>query len=73
MSVTVAASARGFAYIHRAALAIVILAMALATTLGVLVARILTESTPIPASSVSTVHLQPTDNGCQLARPGQPC
>jgi hypothetical protein len=73
MSVTVHASARGFARGHPAALAIVVLCTALAATLGLLLAGIGTESPSIPVSSVSTVHLQPTDNGCQLARPGRPC
>jgi hypothetical protein len=72
MSVTVA-PARSWIHLHRAALAIVLLSMALAATLGLLAARLVTAAVPVAPASVSGVHLEPTDNGCQLARPGQPC
>jgi hypothetical protein len=73
MSVTVRASSGAWVHVHRAALLIVVLGMALAATLGLLVARIVPASPSVPGSSVSTVHLTPTDNGCQIARPGGPC
>jgi hypothetical protein len=73
MSVTAHVPAQSWARIHRAALVIIVLSLALAASLGVLAARLVTGAVPAAPSSVSTVHLTPTDNGCQLARPGQPC
>jgi hypothetical protein len=73
MSATVHVPARSWARVHRAALAIILLSLALAASLGVLAARLVSTAVPVPPASVSTVHLQPTDNGCQVARPGQPC
>jgi hypothetical protein len=67
---------------HRAALVIVLLAMALAATAGLLVARIVSDAGAAPATSVSTVHVPrfvpvPTpaqDNCPQMGRRGQtPC
>jgi hypothetical protein len=73
MSVTVAPT-RSWIHTHRAALAIVLLSMALAATLGLLAARLVVPgAVPIAPTSVTGVHLEPTDNGCQVARPGQPC
>jgi hypothetical protein len=65
--------ARSWARIHRAALAIIVLSVALAASLGLLAARLVSNAAPVAPASVTDVHLQPTDNGCQLARPGQPC
>jgi hypothetical protein len=73
MTATVRVSNRRWASAHRAALAIVILSMALAATLGLFAARLASSSPSAPASSVSDVHPQPTDDGCLLARPGGPC
>jgi hypothetical protein len=72
MSVTAHATPGSWAHLHRAALLVVVLSLALAATIGLLAARVLAGSTPASTSSVSTVHLNPTDNGCQLARPGLP-
>jgi hypothetical protein len=72
MSVPVPAT-QSWARIHRAALAIIILSMALAASLGLLAVRLVNGAVPAAPASVSDVHLQPTDNGCQLARPGRPC
>lgn len=65
-------AARGWVHLHRAALVIVVLCMALAATLGLLAARAFTGSTPVPASSVTIGHVPPVDNQCQLQRPGRP-
>jgi hypothetical protein len=75
MTAFVSPSARVWTRAHRAALAIAVLGLALAATLGVLLATLLTgaASPAVPGTSVSGTHLSPTDNGCQLARPGQPC
>jgi hypothetical protein len=73
MSVTVRPTTRGFVHVHRAALTIVILSIAFAVAVGLLTARLLSDSTPAPASSVSTVHVGSTDDGCQMAKPAQPC
>jgi hypothetical protein len=73
MSAILHAPALGWVRAHRAAIVILVLELALAATLGVLAARLVSGPGPAPATSVSNVHLQPTDNGCQLARPGQPC
>jgi hypothetical protein len=73
MSVTVSAPARHWARVHRAALAIVLLSMALAACLGLLAARLVSGAVPAAPASTTGVHLQVTDNGCQVARPGQPC
>jgi hypothetical protein len=73
MSVTVSAPARNWARVHRAALAIVVLSLALAASLGLLAARLVTGAVPVAPASTSGVHLQVTDDGCQVARPGQPC
>lgn len=73
MSATARAATRGFVHVHRAALTIVILSIALAVTIGLLTARGVTDSRPAPATSVPTVHLDPIDGGCQPIRPAQPC
>lgn len=78
MSVTVHAPHFVWARAHQAALVIVLLAMALAATAGLFIARLVSDAAPAPATSVSTVH-GPTfvhvpafdDNRCQqLSRPG---
>jgi hypothetical protein len=75
MSVTVHTPQLTWARAHSAALIILVLCVALATTLGLLAARLVSDAAPAPTSSVSTVHLQPTDNGCPMSRPGvgTPC
>jgi len=73
MSVHVHTSSLDWARVHRAALVIGILCVALAATLGLLAARVFTGTSPAPASSVSTVHVPVTDNACQrVDRPGRP-
>jgi hypothetical protein len=73
MAVPVHTSSLDWARVHRAALAIVILCMALAVAGGLLAARAFSGGTPAPASSVSTVHLPATQNPCaKLDRPGRP-
>jgi hypothetical protein len=73
MSVPVHASSLDWARIHRAALVIVFLCVALAVAGGLLAARALTGSAPAPSTSITTVHLPATNNGCeQLDRPGRP-
>jgi hypothetical protein len=79
MTVTVHSPQFIWARAHRAALVIVLLAMALAATAGLLVARIVSDAAPAPATSVSTVHAPrfvqvPTsggDNCPQMGRRGQ--
>jgi hypothetical protein len=71
MSVTT--TTRGFVHLHRAALTIAIICIAFAVTAGLVVARLLTDSPAAPASSVSTVDVGSVDNGCQMAKPAQPC
>ena len=73
MTTTVSAPTHRWVDVHRAALVIVILSMALAATLGLLAARLASHSAAATTTSVSDVNLTPTDNGCQLSRPGQPC
>lgn len=73
MSTTVHIPTSSWARVHRAALAIILLSLALAASLGLLAARLVSNAVPVAPASVSGVHLQPTDNGCQTARPGQPC
>jgi hypothetical protein len=82
MSVTVHTPHFVWARAHRAALVIVLLAMALAATTGLLIARIVSDAGAAPATSVSTVHTPtfvhvPTtsqDNCPQQGRRGQtPC
>ena len=74
MSATVHTAPLHWARIHRAVLTIAILSMALAAAVGLLLAsRLTTTSSPVPATSVSNTHLTPTDNECQIARPGGPC
>jgi hypothetical protein len=73
MSVHVHTPSLGWARVHRAALVIGILCVALAATLALLAARTFTGTTPAPATSVTTVHLPVTDNACQrVDRPGRP-
>jgi hypothetical protein len=72
MSVTMPAPSHNWIGVHRAAVAIVILSVALAVTLGLLVASLVADS-PRAAAGPAVVQLDPVDNGCQLARPGQPC
>jgi hypothetical protein len=73
MSVTVHAPQLVWARAHRAALVIVVLAMALAATVGLLAARLVSDAAPAPATSVTTVHVPPIQNPCmQLDRPGRP-
>jgi hypothetical protein len=68
-------STRVWTRAHRAALTIAVLAVALAAVLGLLIANLVSDSSAsaVPGTSVSGTHLNPTDNGCQLAHPGQPC
>jgi hypothetical protein len=73
MSATVHVPARSWARAHRAALAIIILSLALAASLSMLAVRLVSHAVPVSPASVTHVHLNPTDNGCQVARPGQPC
>lgn len=73
MSVTAHGPSRDWARVHRAALIIIVLSIALAASLGVLAARLVTGAVPVAPSSVPVGHLTPTDNGCQVTRPGQPC
>jgi len=61
-----------WAQVHRAALTIVLLVVALAAAVSVLVVRLAADSPAVPAPSVSSTLLS-GDNGCQLARPGQAC
>ena len=74
MSATAHPQTRHWVSVHRAALAIVLRSMTLAASLGLLATRLISSTTaaPTPASSVSGVHLQPTDNLCQTVRSG-PC
>ena len=73
MSTTTRAATRGFVHVHRAALTVVVLSIALVVTLGLLTARLVTDSTPAPTTPVPTVHLSPVYGGCQPTRPAQPC
>jgi hypothetical protein len=73
MTATVRAPYRRWASVHRAALVIVILSVALAATLGLYAARLASPSPSAPATSISDVHLLPTDYGCLRTRPGGPC
>ena len=73
MSATVHIPARSWARVHRATLAIIVLSMALAASLGLLAARLVSTAVPVAPASVVGVHLQSTDNGCQITRPGQAC
>jgi hypothetical protein len=61
-----------WAHVHRAALTILLLAIALAAVVGVLAVRLAVGSPAVPAPSVSGPLLS-SDNGCQIARPGMPC
>jgi hypothetical protein len=72
MSVTVHAPSLLWARAHRAALVIVLLAMALAVAAGLVIARFVADATPAPATSVSTVHVPPIDNCLRTDRPGRP-
>jgi hypothetical protein len=65
-------AARDWVRLHRAALVILVLCMALAATLGLLAARAFTGSNPVPATSVTTGHVPPPVNPCLLDRPGRP-
>jgi hypothetical protein len=64
-----------WAHVHRAALTIVLLAIALAAAVTVLAVRLAVGSptVAVPAPSISGTHLVSSDNGCQIARPGQAC
>ena len=73
MSATVHIPSRSWASVHRAALVIIVLSLALAASLGLLAARLVSSAVPVAPASVVGVHLQSTDNGCQFARPGQAC
>lgn len=61
-----------WAHVHRAALTIVLLVIALAAAVSVLAVRLAVGSPAIPAPSVSGPLLS-SDDGCQIARAGQPC
>lgn len=74
MSATAHTTPLHWARVHRAVLAVVILSMALAATVGLLLAtRRATTSPPVPATTISHIPLTPTDNGCQIVQPGHPC
>lgn len=83
MSVTVHAPHFVWARAHQAMLVIVLLAVALAATAGLFIARLVADAAAPPATSVSTVHAPtfvqvPTtslqDNCPQMGRRGQtPC
>jgi hypothetical protein len=75
MSATVHAPVRSWARIHWATLVIIVLSMALAAALAVLSVNLVNRAVPVLTTthSAPTGPLQPTDNGCQVARPGQPC
>jgi hypothetical protein len=74
MSATAHTDPLHWARIHRAVLTVVVLSMALAAAVALLLTtRLTTTSAPVPATSVSHGQLTPTDNGCQIARPGQAC
>jgi hypothetical protein len=76
MSVTVHTPQFIWARAHRAALVIVLLAMALAAIGGLLVARLVSDAAAAPATSVSTVHVPTSgqDNCPQMGRRGEtPC
>jgi hypothetical protein len=74
MSATVHAPVRSWTRIHRSALVIIVLSMALAAALGLLSANLVNRAVPNPTThSAPGGPLQPTDNGCQVAQPGQPC
>jgi hypothetical protein len=73
MSVPVHASSLDWARLHRAALVIVVLCVALAVAGGLLAARALTGSAPASTISVTSVHLPATGNACERTdRPGRP-
>jgi hypothetical protein len=74
MSATTAARpGPGWVRVHRAALAIAVLAVALAVTLSLLVVQLATRPEPVRAASGGVVQLDPVDDGCLQARPGRPC
>jgi hypothetical protein len=74
MSATVHAPVRSWARIHRAVLVIIVLSMALAAALALLAVSLVNRAVPAPTTTHSVPGpLGPTDNGCQIARPGQPC
>jgi hypothetical protein len=78
MSVTVHNPPFGWARAHRAALVIALFAMALAAITGLLIARLVSDAAPAPATPASVVHV-PTfvhvpafdvDKCPQMSRPG---
>lgn len=75
MSATMHAPVRSWARIHSAALAIIVLSMALTAAVALLSVSLINRAVPVPTSthSVSGGPLRSTDDGCQVARPGQPC
>jgi hypothetical protein len=72
MSATVHTPSFIWARAHRAALVIVLVAMALAVVAGLVIARLVPDASPAPATSVSTVHVPPIDNCLRVDRPGRP-
>ena len=71
MSATVHTLQFAWARAHRAALVIVLLAVALAATAGVLVLRLATDSPHVATPSVSTGDVQRNDIACeQMDLPG---
>ena len=76
MTATAHAPSHGWVRTHVAALTIILLSIALAASVTLLVVRLTTSSSPVPVTTVSDEGgkpLPPVDNGCQIARPGQPC
>jgi hypothetical protein len=74
MSVTVHSPQFVWARAHRAALLLVLVAMALATAAGLLITRLVSDAAPAAGTSVSTVHVPPVESCPLIGRPGPtPC
>jgi hypothetical protein len=59
---------------HLALLAVVVLALALAATVGVLAVRLATGSGAAPTTSTTSIQpLNPVDDRCAMVRAGQAC
>jgi hypothetical protein len=71
MSVSLHAPRLPWAQAHRMLLTVVLVCVALVAAAGVLVARSVGGDGAAGTTSVS--DLQPLDDGCQTARPGQAC
>lgn len=72
MSVTVHTPQLVWARAHRAALIIVLFALALVAAAGLVAARLVSDAAPAQGTQVSTGHVPAVDNCLQADRPGRP-